>query len=193
MKFIRNSLICVLLVSLALITGCTSPPIDEMNAAEEAVTRAENDPDAVSYAGTLVTRAQDSLALMHEEADAKRYDSARSYAAEAIDLAERAINEGFTASLQARQEALAAISGVRPLVLETENRIETAKAADLPLDYNSIDRDFFDAQRTFDQAQSALSGSRYQESIFLANNVRSSLAGINQKLGNTVMEVSRKK
>jgi hypothetical protein len=193
MKFIQNSLICVLLVSLALMTGCARPPIDEMNEAEEAVSRAENDPDAVSYAGNLITRAQEALALMHEEADSKRYDSAKNYAAEAIDLAERAIDEGFTASLRARQDALAAVSGVRPLILETESRIDNAKAADLPLDFDSIDRDFDAARRSYDQAQSAVSGSRYQEAIFLCNNVRAGLNGINQKLGTSVMEVSRKK
>jgi hypothetical protein len=193
MKFKQKSLIYVLLVSLVFITSCARPPIDEMNEAEEAVARAENDPDAVTYSGSLITRAQDALALMYEEADAKRYDSAINYANEAIELADRAINEGLTASLRARQEALAAVSAVRPQILETESRIETAKAADLPLDFNSIDSEFDATRRTYDQAQSAVSASRYQEAVFLSNNVRAGLNGINQKLGSSVMAVSRKK
>jgi hypothetical protein len=130
---------------------------------------------------------------MREEAGAKRYESAKNYAAEAITLAERAIDEGFTASLRARQDALAAVSEVRPKVFETGQRIDNAKAASLPLDYDSIDRDFNTAQRTFDQAQSAVSDGRYQEAIFLSSNVRSALNGINQKLGTSAMAVSRKK
>jgi len=193
MKFLLNSLICVFLFSLVLMTGCTKPPTEEMNNAEEAVARAENDPDAVSYAGNLVQRAKDSLALMHEEADAKRYDAAITYANDAITLADRAINEGRVEAMRTREQAINALSTLRPQLLETEQRIDNAKTAKLPLDYDSIDRDFYTAQRTYDQAQSAIAGNRYQEAIFLSNNVRAGLNSVNQKLGATAMEVSRKK
>jgi hypothetical protein len=193
MSFIRNSLICVLLVYLVFITGCTQPPTEEMNNAEEAVLRAENDPDAVTYAPNLVQRARETLALMVAESNAKRYQAAKTYAAEAITLAERAIEEGLTSSLRTREQALSSLSAVRPLLLETESRINNAKAAKLPLDYDTIDRDFYAARGTYDQAQSAISNAKYQEAIFLSNNVRTGLAGINQKLGTTAMTVSRKK
>jgi len=193
MKIIRNSLICVLLVFLALMMGCTQPPTEEMNDAEEAVTRAENDPDAVTYAGNLVERAKESLALMYEEADAKRYDAAVNYANDAINLAERAINEGFTESLRVREQAIATLSALRPQLVETQDRLDNAKNAKLPLDYDSIERDLNTARNGYDQAQSAMNNGRFQESIFLSNTVRNSLSGINQKLGTTVMEVVRKK
>jgi len=193
MKIIKNSLFCVLLVSLVMITGCTKPPTDEMNKAEEAVARAENDPDAISYAGNLIARAKDSLNLMREEAEAKRYDAAINYADDAVAMAERAISEGRAASLKARDEASAAVSNLRPQILETEQRIDNAKGARLPLDFNTIDSDFNNTKKNYDQAQSALSGSRYQEAIFLSNNVRAGLNGINQKLGTSAMAVSRKK
>ena len=193
MKIIRNSLICVLFVSLALMTGCTQPPTEEMNNAEEAVARAENDPDAVNYAGNLIERAKESLALMYEEADAKRYDAAINYANDATALAERAINEGFTESLRLREQAINSLAAVRPLLVETQDRIDNAKNAKLALDYDSIDREMNTARNGYDQAQSAITGSRYQEAIFLSNNVRNSLSGINQKLGTTAMEVTRKK
>jgi len=193
MKFIQKSLICVLLVSLALMTGCTKPPTEEMNRAEEAVARAENDLDAVNYAANLVERAKDALALMHEEVDAKRYDAAINYANDAISLAERAINEGRAEAGRTREKAINTLSGLRPQLLETEKRIDNAKAAKLRLDFDAIDRDLNSAQRGYDQAQAAVSGNRYQEAIFLSNNVRSNLNGINQKLGAKAMEVSRKK
>jgi hypothetical protein len=193
MKLIQNLLICVLFVSLALFAGCAKPPTEQMNKADEAVARAENDADAVSYAGNLVTRAKDSLAKMHEEADAKRYDAAQNHAADAIATAERAINEGHAAALRAKDDAASLISGLKPQILETERRIDNAKAADLPLDFNTIDSEFNTAQRTFDQAQSAMSGSRYQEAIVLGINVRDDLNEINQKLGASAMSVSRKK
>jgi len=193
MKFLRNSLIFVFLCTLALMTGCTKPPTEEINNAEEAVARAENDPDAVNYSGNLLQRAKDSLALMYEEVDAKRYDAAINYANDAVTLAERAINEGRAEAGRARQQAINSLAEVRPHLLETEKRIENAKSAKLPLDYGSIDSELYSAQKTYDQAQSALSGNRYQESIFLSTNVRSTLSGINQKLGVKTMEVTRKK
>jgi hypothetical protein len=193
MKYLRNSLICILLVSLALMTGCSGPPTEEMNAAEEAVARAENDPDAVSYSGNLIALAKESLELMYEEADLKNYDAAINYANNAINFAERAINEGSGQAWLKKNEATTIMSSLGAQILETEQRIETAKAANLPLDFNSIDSDFYTAQRTYDQARSAMNGSRYQEAIFLSNNVRASLNAVNQKLGNAAMAVSRKK
>jgi len=193
MRYLRNSLICVLLVSLALMTGCSRPPTDEMNAAEEAVARAENDPDAVSYSGNLIALAKESLDLMYAEAEVKNYDTAISYANNATSYAERAISEGRTAAMRTRDEANTILSGLRSQIQDTEQRIDNAKAANLSLDFDAIDNDFNSARRAFDQAQSAMSGSRYQEAIFLSNSVRSSLNAVNQKLGNAAMAVSRKK
>jgi len=193
MKIIQNPLVCIALVTFVLMTGCTKPPTEEMNKAEEAVARAENDPDAVNFAGNLILRAKDSLDLMRQEADAKRYESALNYAADAITLAERAINEGRADASKARDEATNIVSNLNPQILDTERRIDAAKEAELPLDFDTIDRDFDTAKRNYDQARSALSSNRYQEAIFLSNNVRAGLNGINQKLGTTAMAVTRKK
>ena len=193
MKFLQKSLICVFIFSLVLISGCTKPPKEDIARAEEAVARAENDPDAVNYSRNLLQRAKDSLALMHEEVDAKRYDAAINYANDAVTMAERAINEGRNEAGKTRQQASNALSELKPQLLETEKRIENAKASKLPLDYSAIDSDMNSTQKTYDQAQSALSGNRYQEAIFLSNNVRSGINSINQKLGVKAMEVSRKK
>jgi hypothetical protein len=164
-----------------------------MTRAEEAVARAENDPDAVSYSGNLIALANESLALMYEEVDEKRYDTAINHANNATTYAERAINEGRSAAMRTRDEASIIMSGLRTQMLDTEQRIDNAKAANLPLDFNDIDNEFYSTQRTYDQAQSAMSGSRYQEAIFLSNNVKAGLNSINQKLGTSAMEVSRKK
>jgi hypothetical protein len=193
MKYLQKLLMCVLFVSLVLMTGCSREPTEEINRAEEAVARAENDPDAVSYSGNLLASAQESLAQMYEEVDAKNFDAAIDHANNATTYAQRAIDEGRTASMRARDEASTILSGLRTQIQETDQRIENAKAANLPLDFDSIDSDFNSARRTFDQAQSAMSGNRYQEAIFISNGVRSSLNAVNQKLGNVAMSVSRKK
>jgi len=193
MKITSKILTCALLVLAALIMGCAKPPTVEMNNATEAVTRAENDYDAVTYAGNSVTRAKDALVRMNQEAGAKRYDAAKSYAAEAIAAAERAINEGRTGAARAKDEASALVSQLKPLITETEQGIEAARAAKLALDFNAIDREFDTVQYNANEAQAALSGKRYQNAIDQARSARSGINDINQQLSAAASAVSRKK
>jgi len=193
MKITSKILMCAVLVLTALVIGCATPPTDEMNNATEAVTRAENDADAVTYAGNSVTRAKDALTRMNQEAAAKRYDAAKSYAAEAIAAAERAINEGRAGAARAKDEASALISQLKPLIAETEQGIEAARAAKLPLDFYTIDRDFDTAQYYVDEAQAALNGKRYQTAIDRGRSARSGLNDINQMLSTAALATSRKK
>jgi len=164
-----------------------------MNNATEAVTRAENDHDAVTYAGNSVIRAKEALAQMNKEAAAKRYDAAKSYAAEAVSAAERAINEGRAGAARARDEASNIVSQLKPLIAETEQGIEAARAAKLDLDFAAIDRDFDTAVYNANEAQAALSGREYQIAIDRGRTSRSGLNSINQQLSVAALAVSRKK
>jgi hypothetical protein len=193
MKITPKILICAVLVLAALVMGCAKPPTEEMNSATEAVTRAENDYDAVTYAGNSVSRAKDALARMNQEAAAKRYDAARSYAAEAIAAAERAINEGRAGAARAKDEASALVSQLPPLIAETAQGIEAARTARLDIDFETIDRDFDTAQYNANEAQSAFNGKRYQAAIDRGRSARSELNNINQQLSVAAMAVSRKK
>jgi hypothetical protein len=193
MKSIKYTWFFVAFAIGVLTIGCAKPPTEEMNNAIEAVTRAENDHDAVTYASNSIARARDALARMQAEADAKRYDAAASYAADAIAAAERAIDEGRTGAVRARDEATSLVSQLPPLVAETEQGINAARTAGMPLDFNSINRDFDTARLNVDRAQDALSGGRYQEAIDQGRNARSRLSDINQQLSNVVVATTRMK
>ena len=193
MKPKQTILIFAVLVIAVFVLGCARPPVDEMNQAVEAVTRAENDINAVTYAANSVARARDALARMHAEADAKRYDSARNFAAEALAAAVRAIDEGRTGANRARDNAAALISELRPLITETDQGINAARAAGLPLDYDSLGRDFDAARQNADQAQAALTAGRFDESIDQSRTARASLNGINQQLSGAALAASRSK
>jgi len=183
----------IALVVAVLAAGCAKPPTAEMNNATEAVTRAENDSNAVTYAGGSVARARDALTRMNAEAAAKRYDSARSYAAEAVTAAERAINDGRAGAERARSEASNFIADLKPLVAETEQGINAARAARLPLDFKSIDNDFDTARSNVAQAEAAYAGSRYGETIDRGRAARVILNGINQQLSTATLGVTRRK
>jgi hypothetical protein len=193
MKTTQKILICVLLVLAMCAMGCAKPPTEEMNKAADAVTRAENDNDAVTYAGNSINRAKDSLARMYSEAESKRYDAALAYANEAIAAAERAINDGRVGAARAREDAANLLSQLRPLFTETEQGINAALAAGLPIDTESVINEFNTAGRNMDQAQTAFSGSRYQDSIDKGRAARSGLNSVNMKLSIAAMAVTRKK
>jgi hypothetical protein len=176
-----------------LAMGCAKPPTVEMTNATEAVTRAENDTNAVTYAGGSVARAKDALTRMNAEASAKRYDSARSYAAEAIAAAERAISDGRSGAERAKNEAAAYIADLKPLIAETEQGINAAKAAKLPLDFKSIDDDFDAARANTAQAEAAYAGNRYADAIDRGRAARVGLNGINQQLSTATLGVTRRK
>jgi hypothetical protein len=185
--------LCIALVLAMLAMGCAKPPTAEMNNATEAVTRAENDSNAVTYAGGSVARARDALTRMNAEATAKRYDSARSYAAEAIAAADRAINDGRAGAERARSEAANFIAELKPLLAETEQGINAARAARLPLDFNSINNEFDTARANTAQAETAYNGSRYGEAIDRGRAARVGLNSINQQLSTATLAVTRKK
>lgn len=193
MKPTRIIFVCAALAAAALVFGCARPPTDEMNQAAEAVARAENDINAVTYAANLLARARDSLSRMYAEADARRFDSARNLAAEAQDAALRAIEEGHAGAARARDAAAALVSDLRPLIAETERGINAAKAADLYLDYDALGRDFDAARYNADQAQINLAAGLIDEADERARAARSGLNGINNALSAAALAVGRGK
>jgi len=190
MKLIPIYIVCVL---LALgITGCAKPPTEEMNMAVEAVTRAENDADAVLYAGNTLARARDTLNRMRAEAESKRYDAAKTLAAEAIAAAERAVADGRTGAARAREEAASLLLSLRPEIEQTGQGIQSARNAGLRLDYNELNRDYEAARQSADQAEVALAGNRFQDALERGRSSRAALSGINQKLTDAVTSISSK-
>ncbi|MDR3173972.1 MAG: DUF4398 domain-containing protein [Treponema sp.] len=188
------ALILALLCLSLLAAGCAKPPTEEMENAASAVTRAENDSDAVTYAGATLTRARDALNRMRTEAESKRYDAARNYAAEAISAAEKAITDGRAAAARVREEASALLGQVKTALEETGKSLENAKEVrNTGLDFNALDQDYDSAQSNTAQAEVSLAGNNYQDSIEKSRTARGILSGIDTKLGGAVTSVSRKK
>jgi hypothetical protein len=188
------ALILILSLPGLLLAGCAKPPVEEMENAASAVTRAENDPDAVAYAASTLSRARDSLARMRTEAESKRYDAARSYAAEAVSAAEKAIADGRTAAARVREEAAALLGQVKTSMEETGRSLEKAKGVrNINLDFVVLDQDYDSARRSAAQAEVSLAGNNYQDSIDKSRATRSILSGIDSRIAGATVAVSRKK
>jgi predicted S18 family serine protease len=179
MKIKTILVFCMLII---LVMGCAKPPLTEMQDAREAVFRAENDQNAVLFAGSVLERARASLQRMQDEADNKRYDAAKSHAAEAISMAERAIADGRTGALRAGDESASLISNLRPEIEETERNVNGARYSLLNLDYDLLEREIINAHEAADKAEASQAEGRYQDALQIARELREDLSNINNRV-----------
>jgi hypothetical protein len=193
MKKLSYTVLCLAALAL-LAAGCAKPPRAEMEAAEAAVTRAENDADAVTYAGSSLIRARDALSRMREEAAAKRHDAARTYAAEAAAAAEKAMADGKTGAALTKEEASALIAGLREQIPGTERNLRQAESAgSLGLDFDGLSRDFESARRDAAGAELSLAEENYPEALRRGRGARGALSDIDARIAGAAAAVSRKK
>jgi hypothetical protein len=184
----------MIFVAAASLSGCAKPPVEEMNNAIAAVSRAENDPDVVNYAANALARAREALSQMQAEADAKRYDTAKRLAADTQALAEKAMSDSRTAALRVREEADVAIRAMQSAIAETDQTLSNARRSNpAGVNVNNLEQDFANARATADQAVIAQTESRYREAIEKSQTVRASLSAISSSLSQTVIAASRKK
>jgi len=189
----RISIVFFIILISTLICACSTPPREEMENANDAVTRAENDADAVTYASNILVRARDALTRMQNEADSKRYDAAKTYAAEAVMQAERAIAEGKTGAERAKADAENLINSLPGPLAETSNALDAAwNAEKVRLDFAALTADMEAARHTYEDARQSLQNNHFRDAMSQGQTVRSLLSGINASLNEGVQAVARK-
>ena len=182
----------VVFLALAF-AACSAPPVEDMQKAQDAVIRAESDADAVAYAGNSIVRARDALTRMQNEAEAKRYDAAKNYAAEAISNAEQAISDGRAGASRAMDDAANLINSLSGPLAETAGALNAARSVEgIQLDFNSLARDLSTAQSTYDEAWQSFNADNYRDAIDKGQAVRSMLADINARITDAAIVTSRK-
>lgn len=183
----------VIFIAALILAACATPPTEEMNNANDAVTRAENDADAVTYAGNTLVRARDALTRMQAEADAKRYDAAKNFAAEAISLADKAIADGKTGAARAREEAANLVNSTGGSITETAAALDAARQVEnIQVDFDGIDAEMDSIRGTYDEARQNLENNSYPEAVSKCQNIRSALTGINTRLSEAAQATNRK-
>ena len=193
MKKFKFAFLIVFVLS-CILSACARPPTEEMKKAEDAVTIAEHDADAVTYAPNTLMNARDAITKMYSEADAKRYESAKNYAAEAISSAERAINDGRTGAIRAREEAANLINSLGGLIKETTDALNAARQVpNIQLDFDALSWNLDASRRLYDDARQSLQDNNFRDAVAKAENARSLLSGINVRITEAVQATSRKK
>ncbi|MDR1411320.1 MAG: DUF4398 domain-containing protein [Spirochaetaceae bacterium] len=185
----------LLLLGMSVILGaCAKPPTEEIEAAEAAVTRAENDPDAAAYAESSLSRARNALSRARTEMNDKRYDAAKSYAAEAVSAAEKAVSDGRAAAARSREEAGSLLNQVKQLLSETETALENAQNPPrVQLDFPALATGVDSARGDISQAEAAYNANRPRESLEKSRSARSILGDIQNRISGGVREAVRKK
>ena len=182
----------ILIGVLVLLSACAKPPVEEMNKAIDALNRAENDYDAVTYAGNTLNRAREALARMQEEVDSKRFDSAKTYAADVVTYAERAMSEGRSNAAWAREEAANLLESLRTPLAQTESALNGARASNADLDYNALTNSLDSANRNYGNAEQSLQANNYADAITRGQDVRSTLSDINASINAAAQALSSK-
>jgi len=192
MKKIINAISVVFIFAL-VVSACSAPPTEEMQKARDAVTRAESDADAVAYAGNSIVRARDALTRMESEADSKNYDTAKEFAAEAINNAERAIADGQSAKERSRSEAAALLDSLQSLIAETLSAINNARSVpNILLDFDVLTQDMDEARRAYDEARQSFQAGNYQDTVTKGQTARAFLSSINTMISDAAFITSRK-
>ena len=192
MKRIINTLAVVFVLVLAF-SACAAPPIEEMQKARDAVIRAENDADAVTYAGNLIIHARDALTRMQSELDSKRYDMAKEFAIEAINNAEKAIAEGQSAKERSKTEAGALLDSVQNTLAETSNAIDNARnVPNIQLDFDALAQETDGAHETYNDARQSFQDGDNPDAIAKGQAARDLLSDINTKVNEAAFDTSRK-
>jgi len=198
MKSTRKSGIIVTavfaIVAMAFAASCAKPPVTEMEAANQALTKAEADADARLYAPESLTRARDLIARMKAGADEKRFDDAKNLAAEAVAAAEKAIQDGASGKAKAKRDAASLIATVKSTLAEVQQAFEAAKKVrGIKLDSASVEAGLREAAAALAGAESDNAKADYKAAIAKAQNARSSLAALQNLVTGAVQATSRKK
>jgi hypothetical protein len=193
MRFTKTFFIFSAALFFALMAGCAKPPTEEMDAARDALTRAENNANAVNYAEGTLRRARSALETMYQEAEAKRYDSAKTYAAEALAAAERAVSEGQAAAVKAADDASNLIVSAKTEIQAAEQALDAARQRGLGnVNFGALDDSVAEAWKTVEAAEMSLAQGEVRDAGSKAEAARSSAARISLALAEGARAASRK-
>ena len=124
-------LISILILSIAILSGCAKPPTKEVEQAEKAVAEAKQK-EADLYVQDIFTKAEDSLKTAKDLISQKKYKDAKKAAEEATSLAQQAIPvvEQNKAKMKAEVEQLVQdvtreITEMKPLLAKAIKKMKS--------------------------------------------------------------------
>ena len=164
-------------VLVAAVVACAKPPQADIDAANAAVAAAAQNADVVAYAADTLKTAQDKLAQMQTELDAKHYDKVKSLALEAKAAAETAANDAATGKEKAQADATTLIESLKKALPDAQQKLAAArKNRKLKLDFAAFAKQLQDAKVAFAGAQKDLDAGNFAAALQTATTIQSQLA-----------------
>jgi Domain of unknown function (DUF4398) len=164
-------------VLIAALGACAKPPQADIDAAKAAVAAAAQNADIVAYAADTLKTAQDELAQMQTELDAKHYDKVKSLAIEAKAAAETAANDAAKGKEKAQADATSLIESLKKALPEAQQRLAMAKKnRKLKLDFGAFAKQLQDAKTAFAGAQKDLDAGNFATALQTATTIQSQLS-----------------
>jgi hypothetical protein len=202
-RYVSILMALITILAVLAVSACAKPPAAEMENAAAAVTRAENEPNILTYAEETLRQARSSLTRMNDAASTKQYDEAKLIAQETINFAERAITEARTGAERAAEAARIAatqssanaenlIRTVKASIAETEQALENAQN-NIPLDASAIVYQIETAKELIQDAEASLAANNYKEAEDTAAEARSSISNAMSLIAEAARQSSRKK
>jgi len=193
----RNKLLHAAVVAIALaafLGSCAKPPQAEIDAAKEAVAKAESDADAPVYAAATLESAKEALSRTLKEAEAKRYDQAKALALETVQIAEKAIADGKTGKERAKASAASTIAAVKTALADAEKALAAArKTRGVKLDFAAVAAELAAAGKTLASAEADFNNGAFKYALEKSESAQSAVRGITGRIADAVRAVSKKK
>jgi Domain of unknown function (DUF4398) len=174
MRYLKVLIPVVLVAALA---ACAKPPQANIDAAKAAVAAAAQNADIVAYAADTLKTAQEKLAQMQTELEAKHYDKVKSLAVEAEAAAETAANDAAKGKEKAQADATALIESLKDALPQAQQKLAAAKKIKkLKLDFAAFAKQLKDAKVTLAAAQKDLDAGSFATALQTATTIQSQLA-----------------
>jgi len=190
----RHMLKFLPVVLILVIFACAKPPQAEIDAAKAAVVKAAQNADITTYASDSLKKAQDLIAQMQKELDAKRYDKVKSLAVEASAAAAKAGTDATKNKERIRTEAAALIESVKLALPNAEKKILSAKnVRGVKLDFAVLSADLKLAQAALADAEKDFQAGAFMSAYTKASNAQTMLVDGERTITAAVEALSKKK
>jgi len=164
-------------VLVAALGACAKPPQADIDAAKAAVAAAAQNADIVAYAPDTLKTAQDKLAQMGTELDARHYDKVKSLALEAKAAAVTAANDAAKGKEKTQADASAVIESLKTALPEGEHKLAAARRMkNLKLNFAAFAKELQDGKAALVGAQKDLDAGNFAMALQIATTIQSQIA-----------------
>jgi hypothetical protein len=177
------ALLCAILCTIVLFTGCSAPPQKEMSRAEAAIDAART-AGAEQYATESFAAATTAFKQAQEAVDQRDYRLALTRAVDATDRAEEAARQASDGKANARHDSELAVNAVNAELSQLEARLKAAEPARL------TKRELADARAVAGDAAAALQKARALLAAGNYKDARGAVEGFAEQIRTQIREVT---